>query len=98
MAFETILANLSASATQAESIGKTLKFDFGNNKIFIDGTGSGNLVSTDDREANCTVSLSQEDMLALMNGTLNGMTAFMSGKIKVAGEMGVAMKMQSLLK
>ena len=98
MAFETIFANLSASATKAEALGKTLKFDFGDNKIFIDGTGSGNLVSTEDKEANCTVSLSQEDMLALMNGTLNGMTAFMSGKIKVAGEMGVAMKMQSLFK
>ncbi len=98
MAFETILEGLSASATKAEALGKTLKFDFGDNKIFIDGTGSGNLVSAEDKEANCTVSLSQEDMLALMNGTLNGMTAFMSGKIKVAGEMGVAMKMQSLFK
>jgi putative sterol carrier protein len=98
MAFETIMANLTASATKAEALGKTLKFDFGDNKIFIDGTGSGNLISTEDKEANCTVSLSQEDMLGLMNGTLNGMTAFMSGKIKVAGEMGVAMKMQSLFK
>ncbi len=98
MAFETILANLTASASKAGALGKTLKFDFGGNKIFVDGTGAGNLISTEDKEADCTVSVSEEDMMGLMNGTLNGMTAFMSGKIKVAGEMGVAMKMQSLFK
>ena len=98
MAFETIPPNLTASATKAAALGKTLKFDFGSNKIFLDGTGAGNIISTEDKEADCTVSVSEEDMMGLMNGSLNGMTAFMSGKIKVAGEMGVAMKMQSLFK
>lgn len=98
MAFETILTNLTASASKAAALGKTLKFDFGGNKIFVDGTGTGNLITTEDKEADCTVTVSEEDMMGLMNGTLNGMTAFMSGKVKVHGDMSVAMKMQSLFK
>ncbi|MFN8321524.1 MAG: SCP2 sterol-binding domain-containing protein [Chitinophagales bacterium] len=98
MAFETILANLTASAGKAGALGKTLKFDFGDNKIFVDGTGEGNLVSTEDKPADCTISVSQDDLMGMMTGTVNPMTAFMSGKIKVQGDMGVAMKLQSLFK
>ncbi|MES2621844.1 MAG: SCP2 sterol-binding domain-containing protein [Bacteroidota bacterium] len=98
MAFASILEGLTASAAKAGALGKTLKFDFGDNKIFVDGTGAGNVVTTEDKEADCTVTVSEEDFIALSNGTLNGMTAFMSGKVKVKGEMGVAMKMQSLFK
>lgn len=98
MAFETILSNLTASASKAGALGKTLKFDFGDNKIFVDGSGAGNLVSTEDKDADCTVSVSQDDLLAIMTGNLNPMMAFMSGKIKVQGDMSVAMKMQTLFK
>lgn len=98
MAFETILENLSASATKAPALGKTLKFDFGDNKIFIDGTGAGNVISTEDKEADCTISVSLEDFTGMTNGSINPMTAFMSGKIKVKGDMGLAMKLQTLLK
>ncbi|MCW5907774.1 MAG: SCP2 sterol-binding domain-containing protein [Chitinophagales bacterium] len=98
MAFDTILTNLTNSASKAAALGKTLKFDFGANKIFVDGTGEGNLVTTEDKEADCTVGVSEEDLLAIMTGSLNPMMAFMSGKIKVQGDMSVAMKMQSLFK
>jgi putative sterol carrier protein len=35
------------------------------------------------------------DMIA---GKLDGMTAFMTGKLKIEGDMGVAMKLQSILR
>jgi acyl-CoA dehydrogenase len=98
MAFETILATLTASAAKAPALGKSLKFDFGTNKIIVDGTGATNVVTTEDKEADCTVAVSEEDLLGMMNGTVNPMMAFMNGKVKVHGEMGVAMKMQSLFK
>jgi acyl-CoA dehydrogenase len=34
--------------------------------------------------------------LGMVNGTLNPMTAFMGGKLKVHGDMSIAMKLQSL--
>ncbi len=98
MAFENILQGLTASATKAPALGKTLKFDFGDNKIFIDGTGESNTVSTEDKEADCTISVAQDDFIGMTNGSVNPMTAFMSGKIKVKGDMGLAMKLQTLLK
>lgn len=98
MAFESILNDLSARAVNAPALAKTLKFDFGDNKIHIDGTGASNLVSTEDKEADCTINVAAEDLRAMMDGSLNPMSAFMGGKIKVQGDMGVAMKLQSLLK
>lgn len=38
-----------------------------------------------------------EDFLALFNGELNPMMAFMQGKIKVKGEMALALKLQTML-
>lgn len=98
MSFEQLLAEFSTRAGNAPALSKTLKFDFGDHKIFVDGTGAGNVVSTDDKDADCTISVTQDDLLSIISGALNPMTAFMSGKIKVKGDMGVAMKLQSLFK
>jgi len=39
---------------------------------------------------------SAEDWLALMNGELNGQTAFLTGKLKIQGDVTLAMKLESL--
>jgi acyl-CoA dehydrogenase len=98
MAFETILSKVQGLAATAPALGKSLKFDFGGNVIVIDGKGDTNVVSTDDKEVDCAISVSMDDLQGLMSGSVNPMMAFMSGKIKVKGDMGVAMKLQSLFK
>lgn len=45
----------------------------------------------------CTVTISTADFIALVQGKLNPMAAFMSGKLKMRGDMGLAMKLQTLL-
>src|SRR5438128_11209085 len=47
---------------------------------------------------NMTLSMSAQDYVDMITGKLNGQMAFMSGKLKISGDMGLAMKMQSLFK
>lgn len=44
-----------------------------------------------------TMKASADDWYKVMTGEMNGMQAFMSGKLKVSGDMGLAMKLQSAL-
>lgn len=83
-------------AAKAEPLGKTLKFDFENETLLIDGTGDSNIVSTENLPADCTVNISLENFKRLISGKLNPMSAVMTGKIKIDGDIGVAMKLQKL--
>lgn len=74
---------------------KTVKFDFGSvGKLFIDGPNS--KVSNDDGSADATVQVDFEDFKNIAQGKMDPMMAFMSGKLKVLGDMAVAMKLQTL--
>jgi putative sterol carrier protein len=76
--------------------GKTVKIDFGDEgAILLDGVNS--LVSESDGAADTTIKVSWDDWQALAAGTLDGMTAFMTGKLKVEGDMGNAMQLQGVL-
>ncbi len=45
-----------------------------------------------------TISMAAPDFKDMIEGKLNGTMAFMSGKLKLKGDMGLAMKLESLLK
>ena len=96
MNVETILGQIKQKAAAANALGSTLKFDFGDSQLFIDGTGEKNEVSTENKEAACLVETTFEDFLALTKGELNPMGAVMSGKVKIKGDMSVAVKLQSI--
>lgn len=46
---------------------------------------------------NITITMTADDFEAMMDGKLNATSAFMAGKLKVKGDMSLAMKLQSLL-
>lgn len=96
MDISVIASEMAKKAAGVAPIGNTLKFNMGGDCIYIDGN-NGNAVSSEDKDADCTISVDKDDFLALMSGDLNPMMAFMGGKIKVDGDMSVAMKLQSLL-
>ncbi len=47
-------------------------------------------------DADCTISASEETFTRIVNGEQNPTTAYMTGKLKIAGDMGAALKLQKL--
>lgn len=73
----------------------SLKFDCGVDGVIVLAEGS---ASTEDRDTDCTLTLSQDNLVKLLAGKLNPMTGLMMGKLKVSGNPAVAMKLSQLLK
>ena len=98
MTLEEITTGLAERIGEDCGLGATLKFDFGDDGVIhLDATVVPNVVSNDDQDAQCTLKMTLEDFIAMRNGEMDGMTAFMSGKLKVEGDMGIAMKLQSVI-
>ncbi len=83
---------------EASGLGAVLKFDCGaDGVIVIDGKSVPNSVTNENRDADCTVSITRENLEALITGQLDPITGFMTGKFTVAGDMSVAMKLQRVV-
>ena len=87
---------------KAEGMNTTLQFDLSGEsggQFYLevkDGTIEAHQGTS--QEAKMTLRASAEDYYAVMTGAINPMQAFMSGKIKISGDMGLAMKMQTIFK
>jgi len=55
------------------------------------------IAAGESEEAQCTISMVDTDFVAMMTGELNPMMAFSLGKLRVAGDIGLAIKIQALL-
>ena len=76
-------------------LGGSVKFVVDDNVVMIDGN-SGE-ISSEDNEATCTISTDAETMQPIMDGSSSPQAAFMTGKLKVAGDMSIALKVQSII-
>jgi putative sterol carrier protein len=100
MVFEQMPAALDQS--RAGSTNATIQFD-------LSGDGGGQWwVKIHDGQAesgkgqaenpNLTINMDAKDYVKMSLGQLDGTAAFMQGKLKIKGDMGLAIKMQSLFK
>ena len=91
---EAIRAKVGADS----GLAATLKFNCGaDGVVYIDGQSTPNSVSNEDREANCTVGITLENLAAMLAGELEPATGFMMGKLKVSGDMSIAMRLQRVI-
>ena len=58
----------------------------------MDAKGGDGVKPTAPAKADCTITIGDTDMVAMATGKLSGMSAFMSGKMKIKGNMGLAQK------
>jgi putative sterol carrier protein len=96
---QEIITQMGAAIGDNSGLGGTLKFDFGEpGSVLIDGKATPNTVSDGDgKNADCTISVSLDTFEKMVKGELDGTSAFMQGKLRVAGDMGLAMKLGPIL-
>ncbi|WP_260482285.1 SCP2 sterol-binding domain-containing protein [Sphingomicrobium flavum] len=76
--------------------GKRVKIDFADaGVVMLDGAAGA--VREEDGDADTTIKVAWDDWQAMADGQLDGMTAFMTGKLKVEGDMSNAMQLQGVL-
>jgi len=94
-----IITQMGGAIGANSGLGGTLKFDFGEpGSVYIDGKSNPNTVSDGaGKDAECTISLTLETFEKMVKGELDGTSAFMQGKLRVAGDMGLAMKLGPIL-
>ena len=97
MDFTLVVEQFAKQASNVSPIGAKIKFVLDDQSLLIDGTGEENVVTADDADADCTIITSLDTLQKLQKGDLNPMMAVMSGKVKIKGDMGLAMKLQSLI-
>jgi putative sterol carrier protein len=96
---QQIVTQMDGAIGANSGLGGTLKFDFGaDGSVLIDGKSTPNSVSDGEgKSADCTISVSLADFEKMAKGELDGTSAFMQGKLRVAGDMGLAMKVGPIL-
>lgn len=93
MTLDEIAAKLSEKVA-GSGFDKSVKFDLGSDGVLV---VDGQSVSTADSGADCTITISKDDFEALAAGELNPTMAFMTGKLKVDGDMSIAMQLSQIL-
>jgi len=96
---QEIITQMGTAIGDNSGLGGSLKFDFGaDGSVLIDGKATPNTVSDGEgKGADCTLSVSLADFGKMVKGELDGTSAFMQGKLRVAGDMGLAMKLGPIL-
>lgn len=100
MSLEMITDTIKEKLSMAAGLQAKVKFDFGDDGcLFVDTTQNPPLISHEetDEEADTTLICSLDTFQKILGGTQDPNIAFMMGKLKVKGSMGLAMKLNSIL-
>ena len=82
---------------RAAEVTNSYLFDVeGAGRWLVRSEGGALQVSEGGESADCTISTSEDNFLKIMRGEQNPTTSYMTGKLKIKGDMGAAMKLQKL--
>lgn len=99
--FEGIQERLDTGPAALKGVTAVFQFDLAGDEpatyhIVIED-GVGRVVGGPAPSPGITISMDASDFMAMIAGRLNATTAFMTGKLKVKGDLGLALKLQALL-
>jgi putative sterol carrier protein len=94
---EKLAAVLARQADEARSIDASYQMNIeGAGRWHVDLTRKGPLVERGQKPADCTVSLSSDDFQKLYDDPASGVTLFLSGRLKITGNVMLALRLQKL--
>jgi len=93
---EVIPASMEKAPDKWKAINATYKFDIADEGLWVLNCTEALGLTEGDGEAKCTVKISGPDFLKLINGQAQGPQLFMMGRLKVQGDMGLALKLQKV--
>lgn len=97
MEIKQLREELEIKLQKIDPIQKTLKFLIDNEVMFIDGSNGKNTMSSDDMDADCTITMSLDTYLKLQQKKIKPLMATLTGKLKVKGDLNVARKLKELM-
>jgi putative sterol carrier protein len=96
--FEALPGKLNAKPDKLGGLDCVYQFQVGESPYNVTLKGGKATVAEGEASSpNCTVTMAEGDFLDMVSGKLNGQMAFLTGKLKVAGDMGLALKLGSFL-
>ncbi|TFE00497.1 SCP2 sterol-binding domain-containing protein [Jeotgalibacillus salarius] len=93
----TSVMNANPEPIQNENVRYEFQLKEGEAKQLVLKHGAASIEEAGAAEPNCTLKLSEKDLVKMVEGDLSASGAFMFGKLKVEGKMGYALKLESLL-
>ena len=97
---EDITAAMRTRTADQQHFGHAVLFDFGDEgRLRVDGRAQGQapIIDHEAAPADCTIAVSLADFVAIAQKKLNSQMAFMTGRLKVDGDLMVAMQLGGLL-
>ena len=98
MSLPTLTERIRTIVGPESDLKAVVKFATDEGVVWIDTKQSPPVISNEDQEAECVLELSATNALQLLDGDLNPMMAYMMGKLKIKGDMGIAMKIAEMFK
>lgn len=97
MTLQELTEQIRTRVANADNLDASAKLVTDQGVIYIDGKQSPVAVSNEDLPADCELHVTIDNLVKMGTGDLNPMMAVMTGKLKVKGDMGVAMKMGQVM-
>jgi putative sterol carrier protein len=95
---QQMIETMNRSFKSDGALGGTLKLDFGSSGSLLIDSKSGRVVEGDDKSADCTIAIDMDTFQKVRRGEIDQTSAFMQGKLKVMGDMAIALKLNQVLK
>ncbi len=84
------------SKRHIDGLSGSILFDL-DHKDYIYVSDQTGKVSFEKKPSDCIIEISEDDLMDLMTGKLDPLHAYMGGRLRVSGDMSIAMQLQALL-